>query len=465
MKKNILLMICCILVLCVCSIFQPLGAQDEPKPLDKDNLLALDLKDIDLKDALKIISQASGMNIILDKDIKAKANITLKDVTWQAALDNILKTNELTSKSENNTIRVMSLATVKKEEDTVPLSTRIITLNFAKCADLQASLGKILSSRGNIQINTSTNSLIITDTPEILARVEELADTLDIRTPQVMIRAIITSIKLEETENYGSDFTISHKLNDEYGKNRSFTQSLSLPSSVFDITYGKTILPDWNFTSLLTLLSENDKVKILASPKVLTMDNQAAQIEILEQVAYQDVSRSSDGASTIETTQFKDVGIKLYVTPHITKDKFISLSIKAEQSFVAGFDDGQPRIDSRKVETNFMLKDNQTVAIGGLKRKANTVNIQKIPILGDIPYIGRAFRQEVKNTVNEELVIFITPSLTEGNILTTKDEYSLKDSSKELFGPESYKEKIILRNKAIQEALDDETFLASKGKQ
>jgi len=146
------------------------------------SLVTLDLKEVDLKDALKIISQASNLNVVLDKDVKAKVNIALKDVPWDVALDNILKTNELTYRIQENIIRVMTLATVQKEEDTIPLTTEIITPNFAKAEELQASLSKMLSSRGSMQVNIPTNSLIINDTPEVLAKVEDLAKKLDIRT-------------------------------------------------------------------------------------------------------------------------------------------------------------------------------------------------------------------------------------------------------------------------------------------
>src|SRR3989338_3928601 len=358
-------------------------------------LISLDVKELDLKDALKIIAQASGMNIILDNDVKAAVTINLKEVSWKTALDNILKTSALTYQTDKNIIRVLTLETLKKEQETMPLETAILTPNFAKSADLQQSLAKILSTRGNLQININTNSLIVTDTPEIVAKIRSIVEVLDIPTPQVMIEAMIVSVKLTDASEYGMNFTITHKERSE----RKLSQSL-LPTSAFDLMdlyYGKTILPLYNLSAQLRLWAEDKRIKILANPRVLTLDNLTAQIEITEQVAYKQVSQTTESATVISSTQFKDSGIKLYVTPHITKDKFISLAVKAEQSFVSGFtgDDKQPAIDTRKVETNFMLRDSEAVVIGGLKKRDNTLTVDKIPVLGDLPFIGKIFRQEI----------------------------------------------------------------------
>ncbi|MDP2941207.1 MAG: secretin N-terminal domain-containing protein [Candidatus Omnitrophota bacterium] len=416
-------------------------------------LISLEVKELDLKDALKIIAQASGMNIILDKDVKSTVTIHLKEVTWQTALENILTTNALTYKTDGNIIRVLTLDTLKKEQETLPLETAILTPNFAKSADLQQSMAKIISSRGNLQINVSTNSLIVTDTPDIVAKIKEIVETLDVPTPQVMIEAMIISVKLTDASEYGLNFTLTHKERSE----RKITQSL-LPTSAYDLMdlyYGKTILPLYNLSAQLRLWAEDKRIKILASPRVLTLDNLTAQIEITEQVAYKQVSQTTESATVISSTQFKDSGIKLYVTPHITKDKYISLAVKAEQSFVSGFtgDDKQPAIDTRKVETNFMLRDSEAVVIGGLRKRDNTLTVDKIPILGDLPFIGKIFRQETKNYVDSELLIFISPSIVERNALAKNEERHLARSQDELSGIMDKKD-ASLRNQKILETLD-----------
>lgn len=466
MQLIFLLAVFCIYTLGLAQEEIPQNPESEPaaSPETAKNLLTLDLKDVDLKDALKIISQASGRNIVMDNDVKAAVTITLKDVDWQTALDNMLKTNQLTYRFDEDIIRVMTLETVKQEIETLPLGTKVITLNFAKAQDLQQSLGKMISTRGNIQTNVNTNALIVTDSPEILAKIDDLANNLDVRTPQVVIEALIMSVKLTDTGRFGLDFTASHKENAQRGLNRTITQALKASSTIMDITYGKTILPDFNLTAQLNFFAEDKRVKILANPRVLTLDNLPAHIEIIEQVPYTSVTQSTESSSAISTTAFKDVGIKLDVTPHITKDKFVSLSVKAEQSFVAAFvgTDNQPSIDSRKVDTNFMLKNGESVVIGGLRKKDNTTTVTKVPILGDIPFLGRVFKKEVKEVVNTELLIFITPHIMEDSLITVREEDKLDKSLDELNEKLSLKERMALKERAISEALNKLAFSSLK---
>jgi len=457
-----------ILLSIILSLSAP-GLAEEKAPLNSKseavksaevpgNLITLDFKEVDLKDALKIITQASGLNIVIDNDVKATVTITLKDVFWQTALENILKTSGLTYKLDGGIIRVMTLETVKKEAETLPVATKIITLNFAKVQDLEKSLNKMISARGNIQTNINTNSLIITDTPEILTKIEELTSKLDVRTPQVMIEALIVSVKLTDSERFGLDFTAANKKNAEKGLNRTITQSLKAPSTIMDLYYGKTILPDFNLTAQLNLFAEDKRVKILANPRILTLDNLAAHIEITEQVPYTQTTASTQSSSALSTTEFKESGIKLDVTPHITKDKFVSLSVKAEQSFVAayvGAQSDQPAIDSRKVETNFMLKDGESVVIGGLRKKDNTTTTTKVPVLGDLPFLGRLFKREVKEVVTTELLIFITPKVMEDSLMTVKEEDVLEKTLHELTPKLTLKENADLREKEILKGLNN----------
>jgi len=412
------------------------------------NLISLNLKEVNIEDALKIISEASGLNVILDNDVKAKITVNLKDVTWQTALDNILKTNSLTYKIQDNIIRVMSLSSLKKEDETLPLTTKIVSMNFAKADEIQKSLTKMLSTRGSIEINIPTNSLIINDSADIISKIEGIISKLDTRTPQVMIEALIVSIKLTDSDDFGTNWTVTSKKRPE----RHFNQSLlSTAATAINLYYGKTILPGWNMTAQMDFLAEDSRVTILANPRVLTLDNLAAQIEITEQVPYTYVSTSTQSTGTVTSTQFKDIGIKLYVTPHITKDGVISLSVKGEQSFVASFvgTTNEPSIDTRKVETSFMLQDGDTAVIGGLKKKDDTTTIKKVPFLGDIPFLGKLlFSQEAKEIVNSELIFFIAPHIVNESVLIKRDQRSFDDATDELAGLDKEK-KNYLRSAAI----------------
>ena len=440
-------------------------SQEKPAPQAKTsptaNLISLNLKDVNIEDALKIISEASSMNIILDKDVKAKINVTLKDVSWQTALDNILKTNEFTYRTQDNIIRVMTLATVKKEDETLPLTTKIITLNFAKAEEIQKSLTKMLSPRGSIEINVPTNSLIINDSPDIILKMHDIITNLDRRTPQVMVEALIISVKRTDLLGYGVNWTAQNKNRAD----RSVKQVLkSTAGTALDLITRKSILPTWQLDAEITAFASDDRVSILANPRVLTLDNLPAQIEINEQVPYTYVSTSTQSSSSVTSTQFKDVGIKLNVTPHITQDQTISLNVQGEQSFAAAFvgTTNEPSIDSRKVSTNFMLQDGYTAVIGGLKKKDISTTVEKIPLLGDIPFLGKILFSKIKNTTtDQELIIFITPHIMDGMLMTKREKRNFTDSNEELAGLTKAK-KEHLRNFIIADALNKTPLPAKK---
>jgi type II secretory pathway component GspD/PulD (secretin) len=164
----------------------------------------------------------------------------------------------------------------------------------------------------------------------------------------------------------------------------------------------------------------------------MTLDNQSAHIELTEQIPYQQQTTSTQSSSAVSTTAFKDSGIKLDVTPHITtKDNYISMNLKVEQSFLSGYTpDSQPIIDSRKAETNLLVRNGETIVIGGLRKKEDTVTIDKVPFLGDIPFLGLMFRKKTKSVSDIDLLIFVTPRVISEAVLTEKDKERL-----ELFNP------------------------------
>jgi type II secretory pathway component GspD/PulD (secretin) len=136
-----------------------------------------------------------------------------------------------------------------------------------------------------------------------------------------------------------------------------------------------------------------------------------ANIDLTEQVPYTEQSTSTQSSSSVTSVQFKDVPVKLIVKPHVTKDNYIIMNVQTEQSYHSGDIGGQPIIDSRKAETNVMVGDGQTIVIGGLRKKENTQTVSKLPILGDIPFFGNAFKKTVKAAIDTELIILVTPYL------------------------------------------------------
>ena len=374
-------------------------------------LVSLNFKDTDMRDVLNIIAYKGGVNIVAGDDVDVKVTVKLEDVYWEQALDVILKTYNCTYRKEKNLIRVMSLQRSLEEEGKVPLATKIIPLNFARVEKLKESLGKMLSKRGNIAVDTRTNSLVITDIPDAVKEVEIAAQELDSRTPQVLIEAMMVDIKITDEDHWGSFW-------DLIDGDNSYQHSLLGEAPGGQYSFIKTAGDD-TLNLTINALRKQNKAKILANPRVLTLDNQEAKIEITEEVPYLETVDSGSGTTT--NVKFKEAGIKLYVTPHITSGQYISMNVKPEQSFKSDEEQGQPIIDSRKAETNLLVKDGETIIIGGLRQTKDNVTFDKVPIMGDIPFFGLFFRQKITAKIETELVLFVTPHIIRESTMTDRE--------------------------------------------
>jgi len=382
----------------------------------EDKLISITLKETDIREVLNILAFKGGVNIVAGDDVVAKISVQLKDVPWEQALDVILKTYNFTYKRDGSLIRVMSLARALEEEGKTPLKTKILALNFADVVELKESLNKMLSKRGTMEVDKRTNSLIITDIPEMVDAIEESATRLDTLTPQVLIEAMMVDIKITDKNQWGTLLNVLDLKNSPNG----LDSVLSDGSGTGLLNFG-TITDNFDLTGAIVSLVSQGMASILANPKVLTLDNQKAMIEIITEIPYQE-SVDSGGAITT-TIKFKDAGIKLSVTPHITSGRFISMNVMPEQSFQSGFAENttQPIIDKRSAETNLLVKDGQTIVIGGLRQTTDNIDQGKIPFFGDIPFFGLFFRSKLRTKVETELVIFVTPHIVETALLSDRE--------------------------------------------
>jgi len=394
----------------------------------QDILVDLDLKDADMKDVARALSRISGKNIIVSDDVKAKVAMRVKNMNWKEALNMILETYGLTMLEKKNYIVITTFEKRRAVEESGDLQTKIITLNFVDITAIQKTLASMLSKRGKIETDARTNSLVITDIPEVVNTMEKVAFQLDTKTPQVMIEAMMLTVKLNDDEKLGVNWDIIHKDRPE----REITQSLGLGTTAgsdyfWQIKYGKTLLSWVNFSATLDMLIEQQRAEILANPRVLTLDNLPANIDLTEQVPYTQQSTSTESSSSVTSVQFKDVPVKLIVKPHITKDNYIIMNVQTEQSYRSGLVQGQPIIDSRKAETNVMVRDGETIVIGGLRKKEDTRTVDKLPLLGNLPFLGTLFRKTVNSTVDTELIIFVTPYIATDTKLAQVERKHIED--------------------------------------
>ena len=316
-------------------------------------------------------------------------------------------------------------ATIPESEDTV--TTEVFKLNFANAREIEKTISKLVSRDGKVGTDERLNSIVISDTTANLVHIRRAIEILDVKAPQVMIEVLIVNVKLTDELKMGVDWT-------KLGTSQNyFSQGLSITGSANPfgkVTFSSTP-NNWNFQGLIDFVETNKDVRILANPKVLVLNNHMATINSVEEIPYKELSETSAGGS-IGTVSFKEAGIKLEVTPQITDDGYIIMHVKPEQSAQVGTftieNSETPVIETRKTDTTLRVRDGQTIIIGGLRKSEPSVVESKIPILGDIPFIGVLFRKVDIDQIESELGVFITPRIyTDGQL--SSEELRLLESN------------------------------------
>ncbi len=430
--------------------------------------LSLDFKDADINNLLRIIAEVSGMNVVAGSDVSGKVTIRLVNVEWQQALEVILRINNMGYEMDGNIIRVAPLAKLEaerkaredarvaaarareaeqvvkvKEELSIPLETEVISVNYAKAADVVKNLNPLKTpgrADASIAVDDRTNKLIIKDTRAALDKMVDLLKQLDQPTPQVLIEARL----VEATRTFAQSLGI------EWGFVNNSTVQVSkgglTPLSIFGSVVGTALtIPDTStvpvplqvsfpaagtspagigfslgsagssrlLSARLSAAESESRIKTLSAPKVATLDNQEAEIRQGSQVPYTTVD--SSGRTVVA---FQDAFIRLKVTPHITNDRRVSMKVEAERSFpgdridfAGGF---AFALQQRKATTNVLVTNGGTIVIGGLLQTDDSVTEAGIPWLMRVPILGILFKNHsVGPDTRTELLIFLTPTILE----------------------------------------------------
>jgi type IV pilus assembly protein PilQ len=404
---------------------------------------SLEFRDADIKDVLRAIGQENHVNIIIREDVKGKVTLSFKNVTLDEALSAILKNQNLWASKSDSIVTVSRPTTSEGEEDTV---TRMIPVSYASAKELQDSVRGLLSKNGRVSVDGRSNTLIVKDSPEGVNRIANLVNSLDKKTPQVMIEARVVEASTNFTRELGIQWGGQY-VNGNYMVNggafkTNSTDTFLTPSTggigasggPFAVNLPATVGPGSGGAIGLSYIANNllldlqlsamqdtGKGRILSNPKILTLDNKEARIssgtEILIPTATIVTSGASSGGSAtgssatsgVTTIQAK---LELVVTPHITPDHQILMHIKTEKKEPDYNRQIQniPPLATRTAETDLMVKNGATVAIGGIFTKNEAVNENGIPWLEDIPILGWLFKKQNKADQQAELIIFITPT-------------------------------------------------------
>ena len=425
--------------------------------------VTLIFKDADIRTVLHTLSYKSGVNIVASSDVEGTVSIRLVDVPWETALEVILKNHGLAAERVGNIIRIITLANVAEEE----LQNEVFVLNYAKAKEIAEAIEATITSRGRIKYDERTNTIIVTDIPTNLYKVRTVVSRLDKRTPQVAIEARIIEARFDKEDELGIDWNVevtaqgsarpttfpfeanrvpfSRSEKDESiksylpsgapigGDADEFSSITSFPNVAADaFTFGT--LDFTELTATLKLLDKKTDTSVISNPTITTLNNKEAKV-VVGQIFNIPTYERNDQTGKMEITGYteKDVGIILTVIPHINEAGDIVIDLKPEvtafltwDTFGAGVNEIQaPRFTTRTAQTQVMIKDGQTIAIGGL-RENETVKIdKKVPFLGDIPLVGELFKYKEDKINTKDLIIFITVRLVpEG-----RDDKPLQDKT------------------------------------
>src|ERR1039457_2851813 len=350
---------------------------------------------------------------------------------------------------DKNIVKVKS----KESLDTEAVELRVYTLNYAKADDIKKTLDAVLTKQGKIQVDTRSNTLVLSDTPSNLSKMIPLIESLDTQTPQVLIEAKF----VETTKNPKKDLGINWSntlLNHEViaGSPVVINSVNGQPVSGFQITKNlqngawtpaAALLDGGQAGLVFSYLSQDTDSELLANPRVVTTDNVKARISIATQFPIPNFAFSEQTASLqINGFEYKDIGIILNVLPRINKNDFVTLDVTPEASSStenATLQSGGgnavsiPIINVRTASTTVLIKSGNTLAIGGLMRLDTSDNYTKVPLIGDAPLLGPLFRSKSLNKTKRDLLIFLTPTIVRPASQTGYEKYVNGFPNKEVY--------------------------------
>lgn len=395
-----------------------------------DETISVDFPDEEIRTILRNVADLYDLNLVIPDTLQGNTSLKLRNVTWDEVFDVILEPIGFTYVVDRNIIKVRSLEDLAAE----PVDTRVFLINYAEARALQESVGILIDTAvgGRIQVDTRSNALVITERPSRMNRIQEIIERLDRPTEQVMIESKFVEVTNRDSRDLGINWSslsgygvTAGPFNSQIQRERDQSRGVTgLPPNRFE-TYNRTVdrtkietavLSADSFNVVLSALDTLDDVKLVSNPTVVTLNNTEALISIGErfpvpQYAYNDQT----GIFEVSGFDYTDIGINLNVTPQVNTAGFINLNIRPEVSTRQGtvsFGGASgaeiPIIGSRRTESSITIKDGFTLAIGGLVESQETVGQSKIPILGDIPGLGRLFKSDTKDTSQRNLIIFIT---------------------------------------------------------
>ncbi|MGD9642953.1 MAG: type IV pilus secretin PilQ [Elusimicrobiales bacterium] len=408
--------------------------------------ISFDYSEADVREVIDMLAAKANINIIYGDDVSGTVTITLNKVPFDEAFKTLLSVKGLAAQQAgDNILRIAAPATLQAEQKKAMPQTRVFYLSYAKALDVKSQLDAVSSAEGRaarITADEGNNALVITDTQIGLDSTARLIRSIDRVPKQVLIEAKLVEVSLDNSLDYGINWSGSAKKSGSYigAQDISATPTTALGGAYAvnsplggaaggtgvnlpaNLVYGAfrlgKVASNYMFDAVITAAAKKGKAKVLSDPKVATLNNKEANINITTQIPYTTTETTASTPPTLTTkVTYLTTGIVLKVTPTINSDGRISMKINPTVSQpsptitpVAG---GAPGIDTRSADTNVIVRDGETIVIGGLIHDTQSESVFKVPILGDIPLIGYLFKKKSMTRTRMELLIFVTPRILE----------------------------------------------------
>lgn len=440
--------------------------------------ISLDFQDIEVRRVLQLLADFTDINMVAADSVQGNITLRLKEVPWDQALDIVLKTKNLDKRRNGNVIWIAPVTELIKAEEEeakalaqsvklAPIQTEYMQLSYAKAAEIEKLITQnkgssnsggssgannndkesLLSSRGSISIDARTNTIIVNDTQPFIDKIRNMVDLLDVQVKQVMVEARIVRATTDFTKEMGvkwgilsqgitnnnhllvggSDTSLWDLREPEFDSERGgYTYEIQRPQNLnvdlgvtspgaSRIAFGLISLSDFMLDLELSALQADGYGEVISTPKVLTADKQKAMVASGTQIPYQ--SSEGGGVNAVSTTAFIDATLSLDVTPSITPDGKVQMELNITSDSPGNpTPTGQLTINKNQINTNVLVDNGETVVLGGIFEQETRNAQTKVPFLGDIPYVGRLFRKDLKSDNKRELLIFVTPRIVNDSV-------------------------------------------------
>jgi|LSQX01.2.fsa_nt_gb type IV pilus assembly protein PilQ len=357
--------------------------------------VTIELKGADVRDVLKILAELGNVNIVSDPSVRGEISLSLKEVPIADAVELVTRATGLAYRHVGNTLVVGLPDRFKSGFDHI--ETRIFKLDYASPEDMKDAL-KLVIPPDKIQLDSRTNSVIVTGVSVELDEAEEIAKKLDVPIPMVRIDARLEEIAQDALDQFGISFQ-------EMGEYGGFGKVYIRTDPTTGVFQGLSLAVG----AFLKMLEDSGKAVTIARPSTTTLDGTEARVFIGDKIP---VIIAEDGGDT-KSVSFIEAGVKLVITPRVNRDGLITVRIRPEVSSILRTDQTQgfPHVRTREADLVATVRDGETIAIAGLIQREEIESVMKLPILGDLPLLGLLFQNRKLDTKETEMVIFVTPRI------------------------------------------------------